>query len=88
MKVSISPDVVSEIAGGEVVLLDLKRGIYFALDSVGSRLWGLLQQGADVESAQAMLLNEYEVTPEQLERDVERLLEELSGRGLLKRSQD
>jgi hypothetical protein len=83
MKVSICQDVVSEVADGEVVLLDLKRGIYYALDPVGSRFWGLLQGGVDLEAARQSLLAEYDVTPEQLARDLDHLLEDLSGRGLI-----
>jgi hypothetical protein len=83
MKVSICEDVVSEVADGEVVLLDLKRGVYYALDPVGSRFWGLLQAGKDLDAAHASLLEEYQVAPEQLTRDLERLLEDLSGRGLV-----
>jgi Coenzyme PQQ synthesis protein D (PqqD) len=83
MKVSISADVVSEVADGEVVLLDLKRGIYYALDPVGSRFWGLLQAGGDLEGARQCLLGEYDVSPEQLSHDLDRLLADLSGRGLV-----
>lgn len=83
MKVSISQDVVSEIADGEVVLLDLKRGVYYALDPVGSRFWGLIEGGLDLDAARASMLAEYDVSAEQLSRDLEVLLEDLSGRGLI-----
>jgi hypothetical protein len=83
MKVSICADVVSEVADGEVVLLDLKRGVYYALDPVGSRFWGLLERGLDVPQARASLLSEYHVSAEQLERDLDQLLGELSGQGLI-----
>jgi hypothetical protein len=83
VKVSICQDVVSEVAEGEMVLLDLKRGVYYALDPVGSRFWGLLQGGLDLDAARASMLSEYDVSMEQLSRDLERLLEELSNRGLI-----
>jgi hypothetical protein len=83
VKVSISQDVVSESADGEVVLLDLKRGVYYALDPVGSHFWGLLQDGLDVDAARAKMLTEYDVSAEQLSRDLDVLLEDLSGRGLI-----
>lgn len=83
MKFSISEDVVCEVAEGEAVLLDLKRGVYYSLDPVGSRFWELIRTGADLDSARGQLLTEYDVTPEQLGRDLERLLAELSQRGLL-----
>ena len=85
MKFSICEDVVSEVAEGEVVLLHLKRGVYYALDQVGSRFWGLLQAGSDLDHARASLLEEYDVAPEQLGRDLDRLLEDLAEHGLVER---
>ena len=84
MKVSICEDVVSEVADGEVVLLHLKRGAYYALDPVGSRFWTLLQAGADLEGARTSLLSEFDVSPDELARDLERLLQDLLGHGLVR----
>ncbi|HVY27473.1 MAG TPA: PqqD family protein [Polyangiaceae bacterium] len=83
MNFSISEDVVCEVAEGEAVLLDLKRGVYYSLDPVGSRFWELLRAGSDLATARECLLAEYDVTPDQLGRDLERLVEDLAQRGLL-----
>jgi hypothetical protein len=83
MKFSISEDVVCEVAEGEAVLLDLKRGVYYSLDPVGSRFWELLRAGSDLDAARERLLAEYDVTPDQLGRDLERLVADLAQRGLL-----
>jgi len=68
----------------ELVLLNLESGIYFGLDSTGTRMWQLIAGGAALGEARQTLLDEYEVEPARLEADLVRLVEELAARGLLR----
>ena len=79
-----APNVISQEVGGETVLLDLKNENYFGLDAVGTRIWQLIQQSADLRSIFRTLVQEYEVEEAQLQADLERLIGELSERGLVK----
>lgn len=79
-----SPDAASRELAGEAVILDLKTGVYFGLDPVGSRAWALLGQGASLKAVHAALLSEYEVEPARLEADLLELMAELRGRGLVR----
>lgn len=81
----MAPDVVSETVDGEAVLLDLRNGGYFALNRVGTRIWQLIQELGEEEQVCDQLLQEFEVTRETLEQDLEHWLSELEGRGLLTR---
>jgi len=81
--VSVSSDVVFRQMDGEVVLLDLATATYFGLDEVGARLWELLHRDGSLERAFAVLRDEYEVAPSDLQRDLLRLLEQLRERGLV-----
>jgi len=76
-------DVLSQTVVGESVLLDLRSEKYFGLNPVGTRVWELLQETGDVAELQARLLAEYDVAPEQLERDLHHLLERLVRAGLV-----
>jgi hypothetical protein len=69
--------------GEELVLLDLDQGTYLGLDSVGSRFWELLGEGASIGEATDTMLTEYEVSREELERDLEELLADLKKHKLL-----
>jgi hypothetical protein len=69
--------------GEETVVLDLDSGTYFGLDPVGARLWALLAEGKTVGETCQTVLDEYEVEPARLERDVSDLLEALLGQGLV-----
>lgn len=78
-----SPHVRMQVTGDEAVLLDLASEGYFGLNAVGVRAWQLLADNPSVESVFQTMLAEYDVAPEQLERDLLVLLEQLSGAGLV-----
>ena len=84
VRVQISPDALFQEIGGEGVILDLASSTYFGLDEVGVRLWQLLQENDELQPAIATLLTEYDVKPEQLETDLDRLIEELLDAGLVR----
>jgi hypothetical protein len=80
---SVPSDVLVQELQGESVLLNLKSGRYFGLDEIGTRMWQVLTTAGSVESAHKTLVNEYDVEPERLRRDLEQLVEKLAGHGLL-----
>jgi Coenzyme PQQ synthesis protein D (PqqD) len=82
--IAISPEVVAREVGGETMLLDLASGTYFGLDAVGSRVWQLIEdQGVTLAGACDILVGEYEVSREDLERDVLALAGQLVENGLI-----
>lgn len=68
---------------GEAVLLNLETETYFGLDEVGTRVWTELAAGASVDAACETLEREFEVEPCELRADIEKLVSELLGSGLL-----
>jgi len=74
---------VSADLSGEVVILNLDSGLYYGLDAVGARIWGLIQVPKTVMEIRAALLEEYEVEPERCERDLSALLQSLAAEGLI-----
>ena len=83
-QISISPHVLFQEISGEAVLLDLASENYFGLDTVGTRVWQLLNEGSSVSDIVETLLGEYEVERETLEADVANLLDELKVAGLVR----
>ena len=81
--VKISPDVLAQEVSDETVLLDLRSENYFGLDDVGTRFWQLLQDDNELETVFDVLLQEYDVDPEQLQSDLDNLLSELERTGLI-----
>ena len=81
--VVVAKDQVSCDVSGEVAILNLKSGLYFGLDLLGTQVWKLLQKPLRVAEIQETVLREYEVEPEQCERDLKTLLENLFNEGLI-----
>ena len=74
---------VSSNLGDEVAILDLRGGIYYGLESVGSRIWSLIQEPSTVKDIRDIIASEYEVEPERCERDVIGLIQRLTDEGLV-----
>jgi hypothetical protein len=80
----IPPHVMARQVGDEVVILDLNGGTYFGLDAVGARVWDVIGSGGkSIADACSLLICEYEVPCETLERDVMVLAHDLKDRGLV-----
>ncbi len=82
----IRTDVVFRQLDDEAVLLDLKSGTYFGLNTVGTRIWQLLGEGSPLSTVLDTLAEEYDVTRDELERDLLSLSQELCTRGLTERA--
>ena len=80
-----NPDVIFQFVADGAVLLDTRTEVYFGLNSVGARIWGLLPPVcATLEEACAVLCEDYpEVDEATVRDDVEELLDELGAHGLV-----
>ena len=78
------PDVIFRALGAEAVVLNLESGTYFGLNSVGTRIWLLLEQH-DLGEACKQLQAEYDASRERIEADVLALVDSLEGKGLVER---
>ena len=69
--------------GDDVVILNLKAGLYFSLGNVGAKVWELIQQPTTVGAVRRAILEAFEVAPDVCERDLRALLHELADRNLI-----
>jgi hypothetical protein len=83
-RVEVAPDVVFRQVSGEAVILDLGSERYYGLDETGTRMWVLLAEHGSLAGVRERLLAEYEVAPEDLERDLAELVRRLIDEGLLR----
>ncbi len=81
--VSPNKDLVFSNVADEVVILDLKSGVYHGLESVGARAWELMAEARPVREVRDRLLDEYDVECQVCESDLLRLIEELKSHGLV-----
>jgi hypothetical protein len=74
----LSPDL-----SGDVVILNLNNGTYYALNETGARLWNLIQKPCSVETILDTLLTEYNVDTRQCETDLTAIVEDMAKHGLV-----
>nr|UXE44901.1 hypothetical protein Hi04_10k_c3883_00010 [uncultured bacterium] len=68
---------------GELVILDMERGEYFALDEIGARYWAAIESDSSEEALLDEIVSEYDVTREQASADLRALRDELLERRLV-----
>jgi hypothetical protein len=68
---------------GETVVLNLKSGKYYGFDSVGSRIWELLQEPKSLDDLLTSIMKEFEVERHQCEQDILGFLRELLAQELI-----
>jgi hypothetical protein len=81
--VRIRKDVVFRDLDGELVLLNLRTGVYFGLDRVGTRIWGLIADERSLSEIVGALTADYEVDAETCEADVAQFVATLADNELI-----
>ena len=81
--VSYRQDIDTTDIDGDKVMMDLEKGQYFALNSVGSRIWEEIQSPVKISDVVDTLLYEYDVDRETCESSVIEFIEGLNNAGLL-----
>ena len=83
-KVCQSKEIDSTDLNGEKVMMNLEKGKYFALNSVGSRIWNIMKEEVCVNNIIKTLLEEYDVDKETCENNVLNYLGLLENEELIK----
>lgn len=81
-KITFSETVFAQEVDGEMVLLDMNSENYFGLDEVGTAIWQAMQESGSLEEVYQAMLEQYEVEPEVLEKDLLDFAQKLSDSGL------
>ncbi len=82
-RITVTSSVLHRDLGPETVLLHLDSGVYYGLDEVGTRLWSLLVETPCLGDLHRAMMEEFEVSADQLWRDLEDFLSELQEKGLI-----
>jgi hypothetical protein len=67
----------------EAVILNLEDGVYYGLNPVASRVWGLVQEPQTIRELRDSLLSEFEIDEPTCTRDLIDLLNQLQRWGLI-----
>jgi Coenzyme PQQ synthesis protein D (PqqD) len=74
--VAVSEQVSSDLAE-ESVILNLKSGIYYGLNAVGSEIWNRIQEPKTVSWLTETIASEYDVDTDRCQQDLFTLLQDL-----------
>jgi Coenzyme PQQ synthesis protein D (PqqD) len=83
-RVQVNEDVLFQELQGEAVLLNLKSGIYFGLDPIGTRIWQLFAEHDALSEIVQVITEEYDVARDRCEADLVMLVTELECQGLIR----
>jgi hypothetical protein len=67
----------------EMAIMNVKQGKYFALDSIGTKIWKLIEEPRSVSDICDSMLEHFSVEREQCEQDVLTFLNELARENLI-----
>lgn len=81
-------EVAAKVMDGEAIIINLSSGIYYSMDKVGGVVWELIEKRCSLEEMRAAISARYEVSPEQVQPDVDRLVEELLQENLVLKAED
>lgn len=71
----------------ETVMMDITTGKYYNLGEVGGSIWRILERPMTLSALVECLTAEYDVSPEQCEKDVVPFLKQLQESGLMKETE-
>jgi Coenzyme PQQ synthesis protein D (PqqD) len=81
--ITARPDQISSDLEGETILLHMTSGLYYGLNEVGVKIWSLIQTPQTLAELRQTLLDEYDVTSEDCDRQLKELLTSLSEADLI-----
>ena len=79
----VADQMLSADLDGEVVMINLNKGVYYGLEGVGSRVWELVQERRTLREMREEILTEYDVEPRRLEQDLQAVLGKMVDQGLI-----
>ena len=69
--------------GGELVVLDLKSGFYYGLDTVGAQVWSLIEHPMSIAAIRDAIMAEYDVPADVCEQDIRAFVDKMQAAGLV-----
>ena len=76
-KIKSSPDTFANAVGDETVLLQVKRGVYYGLDPVGTEIWQGLDRGQSLRQICGRIAKEYSMDLATVEGDARKFIQDL-----------
>jgi hypothetical protein len=82
-RIAVSQDQASCDLAGDTAIVNLKSGVYYGLDPMGTHVWKLLREPVTFAGLCESLMRDYDVDESRLETDMRAFLGELANHGLV-----
>lgn len=82
-RIQSSPDVLFSQVEDESVLLNLRSGVYYSLDRVGTLIWSRIAAGESLGNIQAALRGQFEADSDVIWADLTSLVSDFGANGLI-----
>jgi hypothetical protein len=82
-RVRVSPLVRGSISGDGLVLLDVRGGLVLASNTVGARIWRLIEEQHAIGEIAGRIADEFDVAIDRATRDVDAFVAALHARGIV-----
>lgn len=76
-KITIPSSVFFTEQNGDGVLLDIKKGLYYGLNEIGTTIWQMLKKDVELEGIILTIAREYDAPLELIQLDVKVIIDEL-----------
>lgn len=70
-------DIIGSPIDDEMVMMDVDKGSYFGLNSMGSEIWNLIEEPKTIQQLVNILTDEYEISQNECETEVTKFIEAL-----------
>lgn len=82
-KVARNINIATNKIDDEVIMMSLEKGNYYSVNSIGTRIWNIIEQEKNVKEICDTLLQEYDIDKEHCEKAVIAFLEKMKTADLL-----
>jgi len=72
--ITVSPNIIFKRLGEEVILINLDTDRIFSLNQTGAKTWELIENTSNLDLVKKGLLEEFDVSPDVLESELDRIL--------------
>lgn len=78
-----NPDVISQRLENTMILLHLRTNRFYELNRTGARFWELIESGLSQDEIRERMMEEFEVDPVELAREMKDLLDSMEKENLI-----
>ena len=81
--ITVSPNIIFKRLGEEVILINLDTDRIFSLNQTGAKTWELIENTSNLDLVKKGLLEEFDLSPDDLESELDRILTALVVEGFV-----